>query len=352
MQLMVTSWPVVSFGRLQAQSNPAYGERRMIFLSDQDVEDLLDPVELMAALALGFARLSHGTIDEPASVRMNGLGAGSGYLTLFPAHDAVTRLATAKVLFGDPARRHVGKPEIDAVVAIADTITGEIVALVEARSMTALRTAATTALAIQELSRLSGQKLPEVIGLIGTGRQTEAHARVLAATGLASSFVVASAAGDIARTQALARQISTTTGLNAKPLRSPEAVADAPIIVTASLSDLPVFSKSLRPDQLLACIGPFLPHSHEIEPGLLADAALIVSDHPDRLRQQWAGNPMVANLAPERLVPLADILGGEFPAIASGHCVFLSDGRGFEDNVAAGLVLAAARRLNRGRVLR
>ncbi len=325
----------------------------MMFLSDQDVDDLLDPAALVEALAAGFARLSRGGIAEPASVRMNGLGAGSGYLTLFPAHDTATGLATAKVLYGDPARTLSGKPEIDAIVAVADARAGELVALVEARSLTALRTAATSALAARALARLTGMALPTEIGLIGTGRQARAHARVFAATGLAAGFLVASAAGDTARAQGLADHIVASTGLPTRRLQGAEViVAEASITVTASLSDVPLLTRPLKLGHVVACVGPFLPQSHEIAPELVAGSALVVSDHPERLRRQWAGQAVIENLAPERLVSLADLLAGSVPAPGAGPLLFLSDGRGLEDNIAAGLLLAAARRHNRGRPLR
>lgn len=325
----------------------------MIFLSDQDVDELLDPVDLVAALARGFSRLSDGRMTEPLSTRMNGLGQGSGYLTLFPAHDAGTGLASAKVLFGDPARKHAGMPEIDAIVAVADTMAGQLVALVEARSLTALRTAATSALAVTGLNQLNRRTRPSEVGLIGTGRQARAHARVFAAMGLASGFVVASAAGDPARAEALARDVATTTGLPARSVPEPDTVmANASVIVTASLSDTALIMSPLHPDQTLVCVGPFLPHSHEISPMLLNGAGLVVSDHPARLRQQWHGHPVIDGLGPERLMALADLLAGAAPANAEGPCLFLSDGRGLEDNVAAGLVLAAASRQNRGQRLR
>ncbi|MCX7340445.1 MAG: hypothetical protein NT037_07940 [Hyphomicrobiales bacterium] len=325
----------------------------MMFLSDQDVDDLLDPAALVEALAAGFARLAGGGMAEPDSVRMNGLGAGSGYLTLFPAHDAATGLATAKVLFGDPARTRSGKSEIDAIVAVADARAGELVALVEARSLTALRTAATSALAARALARLTGIVLPTQVGLVGTGRQARAHARVFTATGLAAGFFVASAAGNTARSQGMVDYIAAATGLPARRLQGPEAVAaEATITVTASLSDVPLLSKPIKHGHVLACVGPFLPQSHEIAPELVAGAALVVSDHPQRLRRQWAGQPAVESLAPERLVSLGDLLAGAVPAPRAGHVLFLSDGRGLEDNIAAGLLLAAARRHNRGLPLR
>ena len=99
-------------------------------------------------------------------------------------------------------------------------------------------------------------------------------------------------------------------------------------------------------------IGPFLPQAHEIDPGLCAEAGLIVSDDKERLIQQWAARPADIHAANPRLVGLADLLAGRCAARSTGLAFFFSDGRGFEDNVAARLVFEAARAQGRGLRLR
>ncbi len=73
----------------------------------------------------------------------------------------------------------------------------------------------------------------------------------------------------------------------------------------------------------------------------MASASIVVTDHPARLRRQWAGSPRLAVEALP-LVAASDLLAGRAAPPPEGRRLFLSDGRAFEDNVAATLVYRAA----------
>ena len=162
-----------------------------LWISEAEVEALVDPLALIAAVEDGFLAADSGGIREPGSTRMNGLDGDSAYLTLYPAHRE-KGYATAKILAGRPANAHENQPEIDAIVALVDPPTGRIAALMSARALTALRTAAATTAVLRRL--MKGR--PARIALIGTGGQARAHGRMLAAAGLASAFLVASPRGN------------------------------------------------------------------------------------------------------------------------------------------------------------
>lgn len=314
-----------------------------LWLSDADVVDLIEPMALIAALRRGFAAVEAGEIREPPAATMQKLDGGSSYLTVFPTHDRRSGLASVKMLAGRPANALDGRPEIDAVVALAEAGTGRIAALVAARSLTALRTAAVTAIALDALMA----ERPAEIGLAGTGAQAQAHARVLAAAGLASSFVAASPRRGLERAAALAAEIAQTTGLPARAAPVEAIAVECEILCTMTLARRPLPLGALGGDRILACIGPFLPEEHEIDPALLARADLVVSDHPERLQRQWAESELID---PGRIAlrGLSSLLQVGDAAPSRGLRIFLSDGRGFEDNIAATLALDAARRAGRG----
>ncbi len=313
-----------------------------LWISDRDVEALLDPQALIAATAEGFAAAENGGIREAGSTRLDGLDAADSYMTLYPAH-AVGGLASAKLLAGRPANAAQGQPEIDAVVALVDPASGRIVALVAARTLTACRTAAATTAVLTRFLR----RVPARIGLVGTGTQARAHGRILSAAGLAKEFVVASPRGDMGKARAVAEEIGTATGI---PVRTAEAssiavTCDAVILMT--LAFRPIDLGDLGADAVIASIGPFYPHGQEMDPSIVRTAACVVSDHPARLRRQWAGSPML-DVEALPLFSAADVIAGRCVPPAAGRRVFLSDGRGFQDNVAAAMVYRAALAAGRG----
>lgn len=312
-----------------------------LWLSEADVEALIDPKGLLTALREGFAGLASGRIREPASLTMPSLDGGGSYLSLLPAFDAVHGLASAKLLAGRPENARDGVPEIDAVVALAEAHSARITALIAARALTAWRTAAVTALALAALAPPG-----RVVGLAGTGEQARTHARMLAATGMAQAIVCAAPRRGLARAEAFAADLSphVPVPVRASPLGTLAGACD--VLVTLSLAEAPLALGPLPDSLVLACVGPFLPRAHEIEPRLAASASLVVSDHPERLRRQWADHP--AAFAPTMLVGLTELLAGAAEAPAAGLRLFFSDGRGFEDNIAGRLVYEAALRQGRG----
>ena len=317
---------------------------RPVWLSDDDIDDLIDPVALVEALAAGFAAIGRATMLEQASVTMPALDGASAYLSLFPANDRESGLASVKVLVGRPENAAEGRPEIDAIVALAEAGTGAFRAILSAAGLTALRTAAVTALAIRAMIGAGAHQ----IGLVGTGQQAKAHARILAANGLASGFLVASPAKGAERAVAFAQEIKALTGLPADPLALGTIARSSDVLITMTLAERPLPLGPLPDGLLLACIGPFLPHSHEIDPRWLTRAALVVSDWPERLMRQWQDSPLL-DTGQLSLLALGDLLEEKRPAEKrGGFSIFLSDGRAFEDNVIATLLLRAATQTGRG----
>ncbi len=314
-----------------------------LWISEADVEALISPQELMQAVKAGFLALDKGEFIEPLAMRMDGLDAGAAYFTVFPAYNSATNMASAKILAGRPGNPAEGCPEIDAVVALADTRTGRLQALISARALTAWRTAAVTALALSELNPAK----TGTIGLIGTGAQARAHARMLVETGLASTLIVASPFTGMARAEAFAAEL---TAVNCLPVRASavETLAEqCDALVTMSLAKAPLPLGKLPPDLVLVSVGPFYPDAHEIDPDLVSTAAMVISDHPERLKRQWAGSSLLDMNAVDSDA-MTSLLNGKVKAPATGLRVVLSDGRGFEDNVAATLMFEAALRAGRG----
>jgi ornithine cyclodeaminase/alanine dehydrogenase-like protein (mu-crystallin family) len=311
-----------------------------VWLSERDVAETLDAKALVAAVTAGLLTGA----QEPGTLRMNGLDGAGSYLSLFPAH-AAGGFASVKVLAGRPANARDGRPEIDAVVALVDPAEGRIVALLAARTLTAWRTAAVTAAALARLLPAGGAR----VALVGTGLQARAHLAVLAATGVARAVTIASPRGSRERAEAIAGE-AAALGLHSRVVEPADAARQVDAVVLMTLASRPVPLGPLPDDLVIASIGPFYPGMCELDPGLVAGAAAVVSDDPDRLARQWAGEPRL-DVPALRLLALADLLAGRAVPPGQGLRVFLSDGRAIEDNAAATLVWRTARASGRGTVL-
>jgi len=312
----------------------------VLWLGEADVEALVDPAALVDGLAEAFADL--GRFTERDAARIDGTDGATGYLSVFPAVDHSGDIASAKVLAGRPANAAEGRPEIDAVVIAAEPTTGQIAAILSARRLTAYRTAGVTALALRLLGVTNA-----TIALAGTGLQARTHARVLIETGIAERVIIASASRGMEAAEAFVAGLppALATRCSAAPLAGLAGRADA--LVTLSLAATPLPIGALPDGGILVGVGPFYPEAHELDPALVASAETVISDHPERLRRQWAGHAV----ASRALIGIDDLAAGRARAPAGGLRIILSDGRAFEDNVAARQILAAARATGRGHPL-
>jgi alanine dehydrogenase len=310
----------------------------VLWLGEADVEALVDPVALVDGLAQAFANLAT-RFTECEAARIDRTDGATGYLSVFPAVDGTGALASAKVLAGRPANAAEGRPEIDAVLVAAEPATGRIAAILSARRLTAYRTAGVTALALRHLG-VQGA----TVALAGTGLQARTHARVLLAMGIAKRILVASASRGEEVAKAFVAGLPPTIAERSAAVPLEAMAARGDVLVTLSLAARPLPLGPLQSDAIVVGVGPFYPHAHELDPVLVAAAEAVISDHPERLRRQWAGHAVAAR----PLLGLDDLASLRAEAPATGLRVVLSDGRAFEDNVAAQQILAAARAAGSG----
>ncbi len=312
---------------------------RPVWFARAETEALLDLKALRERLRAAFIDLAAGGASDPQPLRIDAPDLAANYVG-FPSYWPAAGLASVKVLSGAERNPDLGLPVIDAVVVVMDAATGRIRAIMDGASITAARTAATTALAIEAL----GPPPAAALGLIGTGVQMIAHARAIALGGGVASILVASANDSADRAATAAREVANATGLPAQSVSRRVIAASADIIVLSSISPEPLIRRGeTRPAAIIASVGPFKPDATELDAGLVAGAAAVVSDRRERLRQQWQGHEARLGSMYDGMEDLPELLAAP-RAMPDGLRVFLSDGRSIEDLVAASIVLEEATR--------
>ena len=145
----------------------------MLVINRHGVEELLDLDALVGALATAMADLSAGRASVPP--RNFALVDRSGLLAAMPAYLPTQKVLAAKLVLVFAGNTSRGLETHQAVVAVFDPETGVPLALIDGASITALRTAAGSALATRLLAREDAR----VLAIIGTGVQARSHARAL-----------------------------------------------------------------------------------------------------------------------------------------------------------------------------
>src|ERR671914_2322070 len=122
----------------------------MLILGRSDVEKVLDPSELIDALSDAMVQLSQGNVSTPPRIAAR-VPEKEGQLLVMPAY--VPSLATLEVKLVSLFPQNKELPTHQALIASFDPSTGTPTALLDAEFITAMRTAAGSALATRFLAR-------------------------------------------------------------------------------------------------------------------------------------------------------------------------------------------------------
>ena len=307
---------------------------------------MTDCIELMAdalaALAQGEVFQPLRTIIRPPEAR--------GLLGLMPAFRAGNRGAFGmKAICVFPENPAKGKDAHQGAVMLFSRETGELLALMNASEITAIRTAAISAVATRLLAREDAQQL----AIIGAGVQARTHLVALATVRPIKHARIA--CRNIEHAEELAREMRQQLSFPIEPVRTnEEAVRGADLIVTATSSLEPVINKDwISPGAHVNAIGTHSPNSREIDSATMAAARIFTDRRESALNE--AGDYLLA--AKEGLVTPESILGeiGELligtktgRTSASEITLFKSLGLAIEDVVSADYLYHKAQSQNEG----
>jgi len=145
-----------------------------VLLSHSDIAELIDRTAVYHAVRRAHADLSSGGAQNPAPSAIP----VHGDATVLPmvATAARHRGSVVKMLSDMPANRACGLPTQRSAILLMSTETGECQALLDGRLVTAVRTAAASAVATAALAR----EYATTLGLIGAGALAVEHTRAIA----------------------------------------------------------------------------------------------------------------------------------------------------------------------------
>jgi alanine dehydrogenase len=244
-----------------------------LILTRADVAELLSITACIGAIERAFVAHAEGRTLPPAIL---GVPAGEGGFHVKAAGVDFGRGYFATKVNGNfsknPERR--GIPAIQGVILLADADTGTPLAIMDSIEITALRTAATTALAARRLARPTAA----VATVVGCGVQGQYHLRALAQTLALERVWLHDVVPERART--LADSMTNELGLPVVAVADVRtAVRRSDVCVTCTPARAPLLGPTDLPRGLfLAAVGADSEDKQELESEILASSALIV-DH-------------------------------------------------------------------------
>jgi len=297
----------------------------MLLLTRRDVEALLDPDRLIDAVADAMVDLSAGTAAMPPRVAA-AVDGRDAFLAAMPAYLPGAGALTTKLVSVFPHNHDVGLPSHQALIVAFDPDTGTPTAVMDGTHITAMRTAAGSALSARLLARPDAS----VLAILGTGVQAGSHGLMLPRV---RAFHEGRIAGrDPAKAAALAGRLSVATGVPFAPAASFEEAVDAAHVVCATThSPEPVVRRAwLAPGAHVTSVS-FHPDGGEIDADTVTSSLVVVASR-------------AASLDPADVVEIGEIVAGARAGRTSPEqlTLYKSVGVAVQDAAAAALVLEAA----------
>ncbi len=195
---------------------------------------------------------------------------------VMPAHILGQKTVSVKIARLNPANSARGLPSVMASLYVYDSMTGVELARVDAEELTAIRTAASSAVATDLLA----QTRCDTLGILGTGKQAMAHVPALLKVRRFSEILVYSRSE--AHSRRFAAQVHKTHPVQVRPIASPEdLVSSSQVLVLATNSKTPLFNgKLVNPGTHVNAIGSALPATREVDTDLVARSFIVVDSIP------------------------------------------------------------------------
>ncbi|MEM9422177.1 MAG: ornithine cyclodeaminase family protein [Pseudomonadota bacterium] len=238
-----------------------------------------------------------------------------------------------------PGNRAKGMANHQSTIVLFDPETGGPYALVRGTYLTALRTAAASALSIRALARNDS----EVLGIVGAGGQASFQVKAALQERPFKRLMVFDSSTENAKL--LCKDLSDTD-LDIE-VADAKAVAEASdVIITVTPSFEPILSQSwIKPGTHLACMGADTKGKQEVETGLVASASLFGDEAQQAITLGECQHAYEDGLIqPGDILTLGEVLSGSHVGRQGDDdiTIFDSTGMGLQDLAAAVVALKAA----------
>jgi ornithine cyclodeaminase/alanine dehydrogenase len=318
-------------------------QKKLLFITEADTVALLDWRDVIACLAAAYAAPDEAAAVPPRVVaRRDG-----GWLRVLTA-------MTAGPYMGAKIIARARTPQLSYLMPLWDRDTAELVCLLDAKHITGMRTAGTTAMAADRILPKKALR----VAVLGSSHEAQAHAAAIASMREIAALTVYSPTP--ASREKFARRFAAELNIDCTASDDPRSAIDgADLILCAAraLGERPILEGAwLKPGVMVASIGSTLPEQIEVDPEVIRRAEVIVADVPAEVMHE-TGDMLAAAKAgvafADKVISLHDLVQGRRPAAqrADNIVLFKSVGSALQDIAVAELCFDRARSRGMGTVL-
>lgn len=315
-----------------------------VFISQREVPDLLPMADCIEAMRDALAALAHGDAIQPLRPVM-WLPERVGALGMMPGHLGSIDTIGIKTVTVFPGNTGTEFDSHQGTVMLFDSTNGRLKAVIDATEITAVRTAAVSAVATDALARADAR----VMAVLGAGVQGASHLEAIPLVRPIEEIRVWS------RDPESASRLASKAGAgqDVRPVDTvAEAVAGTDVVCTTTASPDPLLTAEiLEAGMHINAVGSSVPFAREIDSAGMARARIFVDRRESALSE--SGDFILARaegaVVDEDIVAeIGEVLIGLHPGREGDYEITLFDSLGLavEDIAAADLVYRNA--LGRG----
>jgi ornithine cyclodeaminase len=257
----------------------AHKKTQTLVIGGSLVHDLMPPADCIEVIERTMRAVSRGGAALPLRIGAKAAAHPSWVVSMpgFLDEPASFGAKVIAVTRGQPA----GMPSHQGVVVLFDIETGATLAILDANSITALRTAAATAVATRILAPAKVSRL----AILGAGEQAETHIHAVTRVRAFERISLWSRSPDRAR--AFAARVGRSVPVPIEACDSAAAaVRDADVICTVTASSEPVLKGEwVRPGTHVNLVGASMADAREADDELVKMSSYFVDYRPSTMAQ-------------------------------------------------------------------
>ncbi len=326
---------------------------KILILSHEEVVELLPIKKCIAVMRDALLALASGKVHQPLRTIIRPPDA-KGVMGLMPSymsggisdHQAAFGLKAICVFPGNPAK---GMDSHQGGVLLFSAETGELLAMMSASAITAIRTAAVSGVATDLLARPDAGNL----AILGSGVQARTHLAAMSEVRSIKRCRIASRR--IEHAQSFADEMRQKYSFPIEPVETvEEALKGSDLIATTTNAVEPIVKREwISAGAHLNLVGSSIPTTREVDSETMAAVSLFVDRRESTINE--AGDYLFAAregvIGPDHIrAEIGEVLKGDKPGRTSTEEItcFKSLGLAIEDLAAAEYLYRKARDLNVG----
>ena len=294
----------------------------MLIVTEETCKEVVGRADAFAAVESVFAAMAKGDAYNFPVIReaIGHADALYGFKSGFDRAGLVLGLKSGGYW---PSNMEKGLTNHQSTVFLFNADTGQLHALVGGNYLTAVRTAAASAISIKHLARDDAK----VLGMVGAGHQAAFQLR---AASEQRSFEKVVAWNLHPERLASLEQVAAEIGLPFEAVEREQLGAEADVIISITSAHEALMMKDwIKPGTHIACMGTDTKGKQELDPALVAAATVFTDEIAQSISIGECQHAIAHGLvAAEAITPIGDVINGDHPGRTSNDEITLFDGTG------------------------